>query len=94
MAGCPKRMVFGPCGGVRADDRCEMAATPCVVAGALTLPEISSVNQVEAELERRHASHPSWQTAREQTAREQTARMGQLLESGEVTGSLLVVAPT
>ncbi|SER14834.1 methylenetetrahydrofolate reductase C-terminal domain-containing protein [Microlunatus flavus] len=28
--GCPKRMHHGPCGGVRADGLCEMAATPCV----------------------------------------------------------------
>jgi 5,10-methylenetetrahydrofolate reductase len=29
-AGCPKRMVFGPCGGVRDDGRCELADHPCV----------------------------------------------------------------
>jgi len=28
--GCPKRMVFGPCGGVRDDGRCELAEHPCV----------------------------------------------------------------
>ena len=28
--GCPKRMVHGPCGGVRSDGRCEMAEHPCV----------------------------------------------------------------
>ena len=28
--GCPKRMVFGPCGGVRADERCELAEHRCV----------------------------------------------------------------
>jgi methylenetetrahydrofolate reductase (NADPH) len=28
--GCPKRMVFGPCGGVRDDERCEMAEHRCV----------------------------------------------------------------
>lgn len=28
--GCPKRMVFGPCGGVRDDGRCELAEYPCV----------------------------------------------------------------
>lgn len=27
--GCPKRMVFGPCGGVRGDLRCEMADHAC-----------------------------------------------------------------
>lgn len=29
-AGCPKQMVFGPCGGVRADERCELAEHRCV----------------------------------------------------------------
>ncbi|WP_241176113.1 methylenetetrahydrofolate reductase C-terminal domain-containing protein [Modestobacter sp. KNN46-3] len=28
--GCPKRMVFGPCGGVRDDGGCELAPHPCV----------------------------------------------------------------
>src|SRR3954453_13183099 len=28
--GCPKRMVFGPCGGVRDDGRCEVAGHACV----------------------------------------------------------------
>jgi methylenetetrahydrofolate reductase (NADPH) len=28
--GCPKRMVFGPCGGVRDDGGCELADHPCV----------------------------------------------------------------
>jgi 5,10-methylenetetrahydrofolate reductase len=28
--GCPKRMVFGPCGGVREDTRCEVAQHRCV----------------------------------------------------------------
>jgi methylenetetrahydrofolate reductase (NADPH) len=32
--GCPKRMVFGPCGGVRDDGRCELAEHPCVFVGA------------------------------------------------------------
>jgi hypothetical protein len=31
--GCPKRMVFGPCGGVREDERCELAEHPCVFVG-------------------------------------------------------------
>ncbi len=30
MSGCPKRMQFGPCGGVRPDGRCEMNPDPCV----------------------------------------------------------------
>ena len=28
--GCPKHMVFGPCGGVRSDERCELADHRCV----------------------------------------------------------------
>jgi 5,10-methylenetetrahydrofolate reductase len=32
--GCPKRMVFGPCGGVRDDGRCELADHPCVFLDA------------------------------------------------------------
>lgn len=47
LAGCPKRMVFGPCGGVRADDGCEMVPAPCVFAGLDTLPEIPPANQVQ-----------------------------------------------
>ncbi|SNR37824.1 Methylene-tetrahydrofolate reductase C terminal [Blastococcus mobilis] len=31
--GCPKRMVFGPCGGVREDERCELAQHRCVFLG-------------------------------------------------------------
>jgi 5,10-methylenetetrahydrofolate reductase len=32
--GCPKRMVFGPCGGVRDDGRCELAEYPCAFLDA------------------------------------------------------------
>jgi 5,10-methylenetetrahydrofolate reductase len=31
--GCPKRMVFGPCGGVRDDEGCEVAEHRCVFVG-------------------------------------------------------------
>jgi 5,10-methylenetetrahydrofolate reductase len=31
--GCPKRMVFGPCGGVRDDERCEVAEYRCAFLG-------------------------------------------------------------
>ncbi len=50
---------------------------------------LEATAQVEAELERRHGNDPTWQTAAEQTT-----RMGQLIKTGEVAGSLLVVAPT
>ena len=36
--GCPKRMVFGPCGGVRDDRRCEVAEHPCVFVDAPLVP--------------------------------------------------------
>ncbi|HEU5485052.1 MAG TPA: methylenetetrahydrofolate reductase C-terminal domain-containing protein [Microlunatus sp.] len=39
VTGCPKRMVYGPCGGVRADDSCEMIPAPCVFAGLDRLPD-------------------------------------------------------
>jgi 5,10-methylenetetrahydrofolate reductase len=32
--GCPKRMAFGPCGGVRDDERCELAEYRCVFLDA------------------------------------------------------------
>ncbi|SDT39534.1 5,10-methylenetetrahydrofolate reductase [Friedmanniella luteola] len=41
--GCPKRMVHGPCGGVRPDGRCEVAEHPCVF---LDLPEPPPVTPV------------------------------------------------
>lgn len=39
--GCPKKMVYGPCGGVRVDGGCEMAAMPCVF-GNLSGPQAFS----------------------------------------------------
>jgi methylenetetrahydrofolate reductase (NADPH) len=33
-AGCPKRMVYGPCGGVLDDLTCEMAPVPCPFSGS------------------------------------------------------------
>jgi methylenetetrahydrofolate reductase (NADPH) len=32
---CPKRMTFGPCGGVAPDGRCEMQPEPCVFTDAV-----------------------------------------------------------
>jgi methylenetetrahydrofolate reductase (NADPH) len=43
-ADCPKRMVFGPCGGVRSDGGCEMAAMPCVFREPV--PPLDSVDGV------------------------------------------------
>ncbi len=37
-AGCPKRMVHGPCGGVRADLSCELGDRPCPFATAPPVP--------------------------------------------------------
>ncbi len=34
-AGCPKRMIYGPCGGVRTGGGCEMTAAPCVFDAAV-----------------------------------------------------------
>ncbi|SHF74038.1 5,10-methylenetetrahydrofolate reductase [Jatrophihabitans endophyticus] len=36
---CPKRMVFGPCGGVRPDGACEMVAMPCVFPEPVLRPD-------------------------------------------------------
>ncbi|WP_185994296.1 methylenetetrahydrofolate reductase C-terminal domain-containing protein [Nocardioides campestrisoli] len=33
LTGCPKKMTYGPCGGVRDDDTCELDARPCPFAG-------------------------------------------------------------
>jgi methylenetetrahydrofolate reductase (NADPH) len=52
-AACPKRMVFGPCGGVRADLSCEMAPHPCPFADRPDLPswpEAQSAQSPPSEL--------------------------------------------
>lgn len=45
-AGCPKRMVHGPCGGVRPDLGCEMVAMPCVFAEADHVAAVTPVASV------------------------------------------------
>ncbi|MBN9738241.1 methylenetetrahydrofolate reductase [Pseudonocardia sp. P1] len=35
---CPKRMEFGPCGGVRADLTCELGTVPCPFTGGAAVP--------------------------------------------------------
>lgn len=45
-------------------------------------------DEVDAELERRHADDPVWQTAAEQSA-----IIGKLLSSGQVVGELVVAVP-
>ena len=37
---CPKRMTYGPCGGVRSDGGCEMAASPCEFGELAHLPPV------------------------------------------------------
>ena len=39
---CPKRMTYGPCGGVRADGGCEMAPDPCVFLHLEHLPAVEA----------------------------------------------------
>lgn len=52
--GCPKRMHHGPCGGVRADGLCEMAAVPCVFLDPPAWPaapeRVTSAARVRAPL--------------------------------------------
>ncbi|MET0862906.1 MAG: methylenetetrahydrofolate reductase C-terminal domain-containing protein [Nakamurella sp.] len=37
-AGCPKKMVYGPCGGVRPDGGCEMLPMPCTFTHLVRWP--------------------------------------------------------
>src|ERR1700691_6402886 len=37
--GCPKRMVMGPCGGVRPDGGCEVGPRPCVFPVPVAWPD-------------------------------------------------------
>ncbi len=39
LPGCPKRMVMGPCGGVRPDGGCEAGPHPCVFPVPVAWPE-------------------------------------------------------
>jgi len=52
VLGCPKRMVFGPCGGVRAGGGCEMVSAPCVFDGLTELPECLLAGRVAPSDER------------------------------------------
>jgi len=38
VGGCPKEMTFGPCGGVRSDETCEVDARPCPFLGPSSTP--------------------------------------------------------
>jgi 5,10-methylenetetrahydrofolate reductase len=38
VTSCPKRMTFGPCGGVLADGACEMRPEPCVFGAVVPWP--------------------------------------------------------
>jgi methylenetetrahydrofolate reductase (NADPH) len=38
-SGCPKRMIFGPCGGVHPDGRCEMRPAPCAFPDVVPWPD-------------------------------------------------------
>jgi methylenetetrahydrofolate reductase (NADPH) len=60
--GCPKRMVYGPCGGVRVDGGCEMVAAACVFAGLTDLPggplEVDAAPSDERLLKPSDSLHP------------------------------------
>jgi methylenetetrahydrofolate reductase (NADPH) len=44
VVGCPKRMIFGPCGGVRPDASCEMQDGPCVFPDVVPWPSDGSAS--------------------------------------------------
>lgn len=46
LPGCPKRMVYGPCGGVRRNGDCEMVAEPCVFE-RLADPPVQPANDAQ-----------------------------------------------
>lgn len=48
--GCPKRMWYGPCGGVRPDGQCEMRSGPCSFADVVPWPSAVQVPPVTAPL--------------------------------------------
>lgn len=51
VIGCPKRMDYGPCGGVRPDGACEMLPQPCVFTDVVTWPvDETSTRAVRAPL--------------------------------------------
>ena len=60
--GCPKRMVYGPCGGVRADDRCELDDRHCPFVERQTVrwigPDLAASTGDRAGLFGRHDSGP------------------------------------
>lgn len=61
VPGCPKRMVHGPCGGVRDDGNCEMAPVPCVFDGATALPPDGPDGQASQHGEAPPAAPDGWQ---------------------------------
>lgn len=56
---CPKRMVYGPCGGVRAEGLCEVADVPCPFATlAAPIPWAGAVRRRPPGHERRAGDRP------------------------------------